>query len=335
MTKQNSQLVTWYANSDNEDTFYQSLVDAFGAGVSRTGNTFLIDNDFMNCKFEFYYLQDSITLIKATGFARQLIHVRSNRTPNGEHYFMIFTLNKNALLHQYPGTEIEILFGLESLNNISYSTFDVPYFVKLLPREESSTLFLHIPVSLLDKKMFLLPQSEGVSNNYEVSPIKGYASMDAKMIELVNDIFHNDCPEDIEPIYLKGIVFQLMALLIKTVEKQNRKLIHETDVQEAARMVQIKNLLVDDFSKPCPAIKDMAKAACMSETKFKSTFKKLFKMSYYQYYQHTRLMAAKNLLGIGMSVKDVAFAVGFSDAANFSTAFKNKFDKAPSDVTDN
>ncbi len=331
MSKQTSHSIIWDIKTESVDALYRSLMDIFCTGVSRRENGVFVDNDAMNVQFEFFYLQDNIQLIKVYGLAKQHIWIKRNST-SAEHYHFIFTLNEDILFHNFSNQSKKYVpLGISSAQNICYATSDVPSIIKILPGSKKySTLFVRMPVAALDKKLFLMPVQSDTENGATIASLSGYSSMSTSMIDMIDAAFRNTLSPEIEKIFLQGTIFQLIARLLQTIKRQNEKLIQETNVLETARMVQIKNLLIKDFSEPCPHIEDMAKEACMSVSKFSYLFKKIFNMPYYQYYQHCRLMEAKELLSIGMSVKDVAFSVGFSSPANFATAFKQKFRITPS-----
>jgi AraC-like DNA-binding protein len=68
----------------------------------------------------------------------------------------------------------------------------------------------------------------------------------------------------------------------------------------------------------------------MSSTKLKKSFKSMYGDSIYSYYQKQRLQKANELLLTEKySVKQAANAVGYTNIANFTLAFKKQFHKAP------
>ena len=59
-------------------------------------------------------------------------------------------------------------------------------------------------------------------------------------------------------------------------------------------------------------------------------FKKKYGMGIKEYITKTRMDAAEHLLSMGLSVREVALAVGYHDEFNFSKAFKKYFGYSPS-----
>lgn len=88
-----------------------------------------------------------------------------------------------------------------------------------------------------------------------------------------------------------------------------------------------KHLADTQFSIP-----KMAKTLAMSERSLQRQLKKLTGLTPNQYLQEVRLEEARKLLENKefVTVNKVAYAVGFSDAKNFSRRFKQRFGKLPS-----
>ena len=96
---------------------------------------------------------------------------------------------------------------------------------------------------------------------------------------------------------------------------------------------QVQGELVKDFSIEPPGIINLAKMAAMSPSKLKNSFKEIYGLPIYQYFQKHRMNKAKAmLLSRKYSVKEVGIEVGFSNLSNFAKAFKKSFDQLPSDL---
>lgn len=102
---------------------------------------------------------------------------------------------------------------------------------------------------------------------------------------------------------------------------------------EIEKLMKAEALLVNDFNKPAPTIPELARKATMSETKFKTFFKKIYGHSPYNYYQLNRMNRARQmLLSKKYSVKEVGRQLGFSNLSNFTIAFKKVFNELPSEL---
>lgn len=96
---------------------------------------------------------------------------------------------------------------------------------------------------------------------------------------------------------------------------------------------KIAHELLKDFSVEPVGINKLAKMAAMSPSKLKISFKEIFGMPIYQYYQKHRMNRAKAmLLSRKYSVKEVGLELGYNNLSNFAKAFKKSFDQLPSDL---
>jgi two-component system response regulator YesN len=78
------------------------------------------------------------------------------------------------------------------------------------------------------------------------------------------------------------------------------------------------------------SVKDVAEAVCISESYFKSVFKKSSGSSYSEYLTTIRMDQAKNLLNTtDKSVTEIAFDVGYQTPNSFSTLFKKQTGMTP------
>jgi AraC-like DNA-binding protein len=104
----------------------------------------------------------------------------------------------------------------------------------------------------------------------------------------------------------------------------------EKDV-EALRGV--RKMLSDTQLKEFPSIESLSKTAMMSSTKLKTRFKQIYGMKLYEFYNHHRLVQAKEMLRTGnFSVKQVGVNIGFSNLSNFAKAFKKEFGVLPREI---
>ncbi len=97
----------------------------------------------------------------------------------------------------------------------------------------------------------------------------------------------------------------------------------------------VEKELLKDFTAEPPGITKLARMAAMSPSKLKGSFKEIFGLPVYQYYQKHRMNRAKAmLLSRKYSVREVGMEVGYSNLSNFAKAFRKSFDQLPSDLLD-
>ncbi len=103
--------------------------------------------------------------------------------------------------------------------------------------------------------------------------------------------------------------------------------------EELYRRLLISVQFIHDHLDKKILIKDVARAACLSEFHFMRSFKQAFGYSPNQYIRHQRISKANNLLKTGKySVSEVSSLCGFSDHHYFSRCFKKIKGVPPSKV---
>lgn len=92
--------------------------------------------------------------------------------------------------------------------------------------------------------------------------------------------------------------------------------------EDFKRIIEVHEIIMGDFSKPVPNVKDLGEITNMSSQKFRMLFQKIFHNSYYKYYHEIRFEYAKSLLIANeFSIVQIAYKIGFYHSQNFARAF--------------
>ncbi len=324
----------WNTSRDCFLLLANKLNEKLHEGVSLEGNSIILHNKGLKGKIKFLELSNEMSLYKMELTVFEVLKFYKVTTELPEYYTILFSLNEGYDFHTFSKNLLEEEMeeiGLGGKRTVSYSSSDVLSLFKIIPADQSRFLLAIVSIAGVKKNIRARHEEAAWPDIFSNTPVNGYVTMDGLMIDEVSKPFIKEYPQFIEITYTKGLMYEILAMLAYEVAQKNKKIISGTGVAESARLVEIKNSLLDDFSRPCPSLNEMAERAHMSVTKFKTGFKKLFRMPYYQFYQHYRLMHAKKLLAAGSSIKDAAYEVGFSNAGHFTSTFKKKFNKLPSD----
>jgi AraC-like DNA-binding protein len=124
-------------------------------------------------------------------------------------------------------------------------------------------------------------------------------------------------------------VMQLIYLLMEQLNKRTIFPNKNDDPEHIARIFQARSLLVRDLSAP-PTIASLARSILMSESQLKQSFREIFGVSIYQYFQNTRLEKARQLLAENKhTVKEVGYELGFINIGHFSRLFERAYHVKP------
>lgn len=97
-----------------------------------------------------------------------------------------------------------------------------------------------------------------------------------------------------------------------------------------AKMLTVEKILDEYLDKNLPSIATIAKQVALSESTLKRNFKKVYGISIYEFYLKKKMQLARQLLDQQpISVKEVAYMLGYEKTSNFITMFKKFYDFSP------
>ncbi len=161
-----------------------------------------------------------------------------------------------------------------------------------------------------------------------------YEPMDAEYRRLVNEALNTEIDKRFEQFILKnrGMLLVERFFTRQFLKMNNAHFSLKISGEDIASLKKVESELLKDFSE-APDINKLSRMAAMSTSKLKTSFKLMFGMPVYQYFQKHRMNKAKAmLLSRKYSVREVGEELGFSNAGNFSKAFHKSFEQFPVDI---
>lgn len=166
-----------------------------------------------------------------------------------------------------------------------------------------------------------------------------YEPMDAEYRRLMSEVLEiSDEDKRFEKVIIQNRVMIMMERFFTRLFKKTNDVHFDVKLSndDISRLKLVETELMKDFSIAPMQINQLARLAAMSPSKLKSSFKKIYGLPIYQYYQKHRMNKAKAmLLSKRYTVRDVSLEVGFTNLSNFAKAFRKSFDQLPSEVIDN
>ncbi len=140
--------------------------------------------------------------------------------------------------------------------------------------------------------------------------------------------------EKAKQVYLRGWAYQLAHAITEALnylfDSQPFNQFKKSDIQKI-RLLGYS--LKKNLHKTSPSLGEMATAADMSMTKFKTIFKQVFEVSPHQYILNLKLNQAQYLLKQhSLSISEVAYKVGFNHPSALTRLFQNKLGVTPNKV---
>lgn len=140
-----------------------------------------------------------------------------------------------------------------------------------------------------------------------------------------------DCPYDeaTSPFYFDVKIREYFYLLLKECTGL-REMKYRYTPYEMDGLVQAREILLSDLTKPPITIRQLAQKVGMNEFKLKVGFAQFFKTGVFECFQRARMYKAKQLLlQTNKPIKDICSMAGYPRMTNFITAFRKFFGKTP------
>jgi AraC-like DNA-binding protein len=150
-----------------------------------------------------------------------------------------------------------------------------------------------------------------------------------EMRDLIGELQVPPAARSLEQLFYHTHVLQLIYLVMERLSKRAFLPNRNSDPLHIARIFNARALLVSDLSSP-PTISTLARHVLLSESQLKQSFREMFGVSIYQYFQRMRLEKARQLLAENnRTVKEVAYELGFTNTGHFSRLFERTFHVKP------
>jgi AraC-like DNA-binding protein len=162
-----------------------------------------------------------------------------------------------------------------------------------------------------------------------------FEPLDEEYRKIIKEIIATDSVDTLRLLVIQNRVMLLIERFFTRLHKKvaEVKQVHNINEDEMQRLAVVEELLKNTSSELPPGIEELAKKASMSTSKLKKSFKIIYGIPPYQYFQKFRMERAKDLLLSGKySVKEVGVEVGYTNLSNFAKAFKSTFNQLPSDL---
>ncbi|HEY4290593.1 MAG TPA: AraC family transcriptional regulator [Puia sp.] len=156
-----------------------------------------------------------------------------------------------------------------------------------------------------------------------------HEQLSEEMRSLLGELKLPPAAKALQQLFYHVRVLQLIYLLMEQLNKRTIAPNKNDDPDHIARVFRARSLLVRDLSAP-PTIASLARSILMSESQLKQSFREIFGVSIYQYFQNARLEKARQMLAENKhTVKEVGYELGFTNIGHFSRLFERAYHVKP------
>lgn len=156
--------------------------------------------------------------------------------------------------------------------------------------------------------------------------------LNSRMFELAGRLVDSAYTGVLALVHTEALILELLCAAVADFGAVAAAPIEQFAEHDLRCLHAARSLLLKQFA-PAPTIRQVARAAGMSETSLKRGFKSLFGETLFDFSVRCRMQHALTLLREQrMPVARVAEAVGYSHQTSFATAFQRHFGLCPKDV---
>ena len=150
------------------------------------------------------------------------------------------------------------------------------------------------------------------------------------------DLHEHAIKNSIGRLYLKAKTLSLISDFLNRFYMHNSNEWHENGSLHQDKMLRVEKILDEHIEGPLPSIEAIAKQTALSESTLKRHFKLMFGKSIYEFYLEKKMDYAKRLLlEKPITVKEVAYRLGYEKTSNFIHIFKKFHSFSPGHLKKN
>ena len=268
-------------------------------------------SEITRCAEHFSQKEDFSVRVVFTGTERYTMGTRDLNISAGS--FLIInegTVFNRHIYSDIPVQSLSILYTSEFLRSFHHSYISTDSLLLNDP--------FNVPQSPVPLFLETLYPFKG-DMKFNLSHLKDFLYSDNKDDLLMSE-YLNHCLINFYRVYNKEIVQKSGQLNVSN---------HQTRTELFKRLNNAKDYMLSNYQRGI-TLDEICRYACLSETHFFRSFKKVFHCSPHQYLRQLRLSQAKHLLRTTKyEVREVVSLVGFDCPSSFIRLFKDKFGVTP------
>lgn len=156
-----------------------------------------------------------------------------------------------------------------------------------------------------------------------------YLPVSHTVYELIRGIKQCNLPDFLKEEYLNIKVQEIFLSILSESERSFEP--NGISLKDQKLLLEVKNLMEQNIEKPLTII-ELSRLVGMNDNKLKIFFKRYFGCTIFEYFQQYRMHKAKMYFEQKeLTIKEIAYQLGYSNTANFSNAFKRFWGISPNE----
>ena len=152
--------------------------------------------------------------------------------------------------------------------------------------------------------------------------------MSLDMNRIVEQIRHHPYTGAMEAIYLQGKIHEMLAVALTDLSDTSDRVKRVVGPDQQRAMI-VRDMILADLSNP-PTIEALAAFVGMSQRRLIEVFRDMFGCTVFEWIVQQRLDLARDmLLNHDLSIKEIAFRLGYAHISTFTNAFTRRFGTPP------
>lgn len=151
---------------------------------------------------------------------------------------------------------------------------------------------------------------------------------------VIDSFLNRDKNEGIDVLMLKRNTLEIISTFVNIIDDDSIfKTASATSEKDKRKIVKAEYIINNAIFSEFPSIEYLAKEVGISLSKLKTDFKAVYGTTPYQYYSNKQMNYAKKTLSRkDVSIKEVAYTLGYNNASKFADAFRRVHGQLPSEL---
>ena len=277
------------------------------------------------CSREDYSFEKDFSLFKLSNDGSQVAEIGERISQGIIQFFFCF--EGSAKFNFGPHYSLDLL---NNENMLLYNPkVDLPHRIEIAPNSKIICMLISVErlhhLFIKDSEEFHFLKGDNIQNKFYEKK-----EMNAMLSLCLSQIFDQRMERISNNLYMQGKALELLSLYFKKNDKGFAEncpfLKDQTNVE---KIIQSKEIIIDRMSNP-PTLKELAHEIGLNEYQLKVGFKNIYGQSVYNYLNDYKLSQSLKMLDSGSyKVKDVAYALGYTNPSHYIAAFKKKYGLTP------